>query len=402
MMTMTTTTERPTNTRIGFDLQYPFNHKETGTRYNPAGYDIHGFDIDGFNRLGFTNGGFDRQGIHRNGTSLDDKGFDIHGADRDGWQTRDWYAGDGLTAQEWLLRMARGRFDDSLLPIHRETGTIYGPDGFHYFDFDAFGYDRDGFSRGGDSGVSVMTDREGFYRSGFNERGFARDGYNARGLDNLGFTRERLHSTTGTVWTPDGIHALTGTGYGPDGYDKHGYDNKGYGRDGFAYNGFNADRIHKETGTYFGPDERTVEGLDRNGFTRSMTTDAFGYEKGKSAPSRVYILAGWNHRILAEKLKYDDTDYQGQVPRNLYREGWRHEAGQGFEIETGLLASHLAFTHKDTGTRFNPEGFTVLGLNPDTRLNERGFNVDTGIHSVTGGEFDAQGWNYHRTELATR
>ena len=400
MMTMTTEAAAKTvrtHNAQGFDRNRI--HKDTGTHYGPDGFDMMGYDKDGFHRTGSNNKGFTRDGMNENGTRFDKDGFDIHGFNADGWMV------DPYGWQPDLNTWLRSEYSNRSrveLPIHRETGTAYATDGFNYYGFDRDGYDRDGFSRGGDSGVSVMTDREGFYPNGFNERGFARDGYNARGLDSLGFTRERLHATTGTVWSPDGIHGLTGTGYDADGYDEQGWDDKGFGRDGYAYDGFNADGIHKETGTRYDPKGFTRARIDINGLVRYSNRDLFGYETGERAPSRVYYFSGWNHHLRADKLKTDDTDYDGRVPRNLYREGWRHEAAQGWNADKGCYELEMTFTHKDTGTDLNPDGFSILGINLDTRLNERGFNVDTRIHSVTGTEFDESGWNYTRTELAPR
>ncbi|MDA0780898.1 MAG: filamentous hemagglutinin N-terminal domain-containing protein [Rickettsiales bacterium] len=66
-------------------------HKETGTPYDPNGFDIHGFDINGFDINGFNQFGFDINGIHRDtGTPFgpdgyDQNGFDIAGFDRNGF-----------------------------------------------------------------------------------------------------------------------------------------------------------------------------------------------------------------------------------------------------------------------------------------------------------------------------
>ena len=42
-------------------------HIETGTRYNPSGWDRKGFNILGYNRFGYNKKGWNKQGYNRFG-----------------------------------------------------------------------------------------------------------------------------------------------------------------------------------------------------------------------------------------------------------------------------------------------------------------------------------------------
>lgn len=105
-------------------------HRDTGTEFNPDGYDRYGYDEDGFNRDGYN-----------------EDGYDADGYDEDGWNE------DGL---------------------HRDTDTEFGPnrrtrDGSRY---NSEGYDADGYND-----------------EGYNEEGYGRDGYNEDGEDQYGNSR---------------------------------------------------------------------------------------------------------------------------------------------------------------------------------------------------------------------
>jgi filamentous hemagglutinin family protein len=109
-------------------------HKETGTAFNPAGFDVNGYDVNGFDINGFNQFGFNASGIHRDtGTpygpdGYDQNGFDIAGFDRDGYDIngfdaagydRNGYDIDGFDVNGF-----------NVAGIHRDTGTIYDPNGF--------------------------------------------------------------------------------------------------------------------------------------------------------------------------------------------------------------------------------------------------------------------------------
>ena len=79
----------------GFSMMPPYNHRETGTLYNMAGfdrdgnsdpgaggtYDAAGFDSTGYHKNGtlYDNAGFDYTGYHKNGTLYDSNGYDRYG-----------------------------------------------------------------------------------------------------------------------------------------------------------------------------------------------------------------------------------------------------------------------------------------------------------------------------------
>ncbi|AXV10236.1 P48 eggshell protein precursor (plasmid) [Euzebya pacifica] len=103
------------------------------------------------------------------------------------------------------------------------------------------------------------------------------------------------------------VHRDTGTIYGPDGFDRRGIDAEGYRRDGF----------HTRTGF-------TRDGHHRNGTTR----DDKGYDvHGRDAQG---------------------IDRYGRDPDGHDRHGW-----------------HSSGTHRDTGTRFGPDGFDRSGRDTD-------------------------------------
>lgn len=371
-------------------------HRITGTSRNSQGYDANGLTEDGWHR-----NGWNAQGINRaTGTRYNADGVDIDGYDANGWQADGSKPWNRFSERDYLRSIGSMQALYAELPLHKETGTTYAPDGFNFFDFDAEGYDRAGFDRIGDEKTHIGYNREGYNPDGFDAEGFSVDGYNSANFDHDGFTREGKHVVTGTVWSPRGIHAVTRTGFDEQGYDIYGEDSRGYKRDGYNNAGWNHRHIHKVTGTHYDPKGLTKGGLNTKGVS-SKGYDTFGYREGEKAPARVFTLHAWNRNIIADKLRDEDTSYWNQTPRNLHREGWRHVPGQGFNVEKGIYFAADAFTHKDTGTSFNPDGFNVLGLNFAGTQNERGFDLTTGIHVVTGTKFDEQGWNLNRTERIT-
>lgn len=360
----------------------------TGTLYNEGGYNVHGFNVDGWHTSGWN-----EQGINKaTGTLYNEDGWDINGFNEAGWAN---LYGSCLTESEWLQGVSWRK-----LPTHRDTGTEYDAEGRNLFGFDADGYDRNGFDRIGDYGTHMGYDRAGFNPQGYNKNGYDRQGYNKNGNNRLGFNVDGIHCKTETVWSPDGIHGVTGTGYAPDGYDQNGRDAGGYGRDGFDWRGWDNKGIHKETGTRYNPNGLAESGLNHEGLRPYSGDDTFGYISNEKAPTRVFALSGYNHLVTATKIRTEDTNYQGQAPRNLHREGWRHVAGQGWDAEKAQYMLVDSFTHKDTGTNENPDGFSVIGVSKE-RMNERGFNIDTKLHTITGTEYDETGWDFFRTTLTT-
>lgn len=373
-------------------------HRKTGTTRNPAGIDCNGYDIDGYHRSGWNSEGLNRT----TGTRFNEDGLDIHGFDKDGWEGDGYRPWNAFTENEWLRSEANHREGQyGHLPIHKETKTFYAPDGYNLFGFDADGYDRRGFDRIGDDGTYVGYNREGFDPQGYNENGYNRRGFNLHGYDRLGFDASHIHAKTGTVWSPDWIHGGTRKRFDPEGYDIDGDDANSCNREGYDIDGFTADRIHKDTGTPYNSEGLTREHLDKEGFRINdlgeRIADGWKYRAGEKAPTRVFNLSHFNHHVTADKLRTDDTDYRGRTPRNLQREGWMREPGQGWDVGKGIYVIEKSFTHKDTGTECDPQGFNVIGINAD-RVNERGFNVNTRKHVITGTEYDTEGWNYLRDE----
>lgn len=165
-------------------------HRDTGTKYDPEGYDEAGYDSDGYDKDGYNKRGYDRDGYNR-------KGYDSEGFFRDGVNAftagrydRWGYDKDGYN---------RKGFNNAA--IHRDTGTQYDPEGYDKYGFGQDGYDRDGYDR-----------------DGVNKEGYNREGYDRRGANRQGYTVKGLHI---------------------DGYDENGYDANGYDKNGNDINGIN-------------------------------------------------------------------------------------------------------------------------------------------------------------------
>jgi len=115
-------------------------HRDTGTEFNPQGYNANGYDADGYDREGRDAEGYDREGF-------DEAGYDREGHDEAGFDA------DG---------------------IHSETGTEFG---------------HTGRTRNGSRYNSQGCDRHGYDREGYNEEGYDASGYNCDGEDEYGNTR---------------------------------------------------------------------------------------------------------------------------------------------------------------------------------------------------------------------
>jgi hypothetical protein len=76
-------------------------HRDTGTEYDPNGFNVAGYDADGYDSDGFDENGLDREGY-------DSSGYDTDGYDRDGYDP-DGFDRDG---------------------IHCDTGTRFNEDGY--------------------------------------------------------------------------------------------------------------------------------------------------------------------------------------------------------------------------------------------------------------------------------
>jgi hypothetical protein len=141
--------------------------------------------------------------------------------------------------------------------------------------------------------VPSINDKKGstFDSDGFNGYGFHKDThlhrdtnttFNKKGLNYRGFRENGIHAGTDEKYDETGydindwsyffrtrgyktLHRLTGTEYGPDGYNCDGFSKDGYNSAGFDNRGYNRQRINKRgfiqftnkhylTGTYYDPD----------------------------------------------------------------------------------------------------------------------------------------------------
>lgn len=109
-------------------------HRDTGTEYDPEGYNISGYDKGGRDRSGYDKFGIDKEGY-------DKHGIDSYGYDR--------------------------------------NGNRRNPDGSPMFRTDR----KNGYDVWG-------VDKDGYKEDGFDRFGFDREGYNREGLDKDGYTRE--------------------------------------------------------------------------------------------------------------------------------------------------------------------------------------------------------------------
>lgn len=77
--------------------------------------------------------------------------------------------------------------------LHKETGTIYDPNGYDKNGYDQNGFDINGIHRDTGTiydpdGFNIQgIDAEGYNKAGFNESGYDRQGYNAAGYDRQGY-----------------------------------------------------------------------------------------------------------------------------------------------------------------------------------------------------------------------
>lgn len=251
-----------------------WTHPETGTSYDPDGFNREGYDADGYDADGYNRGGFDRGGFDRDG--FDGRGFDADGIHPETQTSRDPSGRDanGRDVNGWTAGAYRGS-------VNGLTGTPFSPDGY-----DAGGFDTDGFDRGG-------HDVQGFHRdTGLHKKTGERFGP-------AGHDGERRSRTTKVgdyevveVQTADGqtMHEATflSTSYDEEGYD---HENEVVARVAFVESAEGANH-YKAT-----VDEVTgAEHLDRSDlfnvshefhvehgkpFTKKHLTDALDEVRGK-------------------------------------------------------------------------------------------------------------------------
>ena len=403
----------------GFSVYNTAAHLHPGTDISDGVYDENGYDENGFNRFGRTaddseweeyvqqgkvvdgydKDGFDSEGFDRFGLHVDTGDeYDRYGVDREGFNRNGWFVYPDRSDDPIGFVLNRNGslygsdgydvngFD--VEGVHRSTDTVYSPDGL-----DRFGFNRDGF-------ISVFHSQHHPYTrvdqmihkttgtyyapDGYDHHGFDAAGFNASGLNSSGFNRDGFNG--------EGYNA---EGFNREGFNRHGLDSKGYDAEGFDGKGFNRSRVHRSTGTVYSPEGVTVGGLSREGVFRTGE-DPLGFTANKKhSLSSVRVVA--LHNVHGSKVK---KDKHGVPIRNLAAEGWTHKFGQGFNPETGTYVSRDTFTHKDTGTAFNPEGFDVEGVNVNN-ITERGFDTRTKLHT-NGTKFGDDGWDYYKRVLTIK
>lgn len=288
-------------------------HVVTRQLVDEHGYDCEGFDIDGWDRAGRNRHGRDREGF-----CVD--GYDYAGRDREGYN-RDGYNRAGLdrkgyNRQGWLLAISDPSQE---LHTHRETGTLFDPEGYDISGFNAEGYDRDGYGQDG-------FDRLGYDRDGFNEDsihkqtgteydpdGFDIDGFNAEGFNREGFNREGFD-----------CEGYDEDGYDEDGYNRDGFDADGYDSDGYNEGGFNYDGYHRDTGTQWDEDGYDCNGNEREsnlsqcllGYSADVI-DELHWRHPTNDPKT--LLAGHEIEMYGDHDDEDDVDTTLQQLHRAYR-----------------------------------------------------------------------------------
>ncbi|MGI9255943.1 MAG: hypothetical protein ACR2PY_03310, partial [Salinispira sp.] len=170
-------------------------HQDTGTRYDPNGYDKDGYAGNSYDKDGYNAAGYDIDGYNADG-------YDAEGYNRNGYKA-DSYNAAGFNADG-----------------NHRNGTKYNPEGY-----DVNGYDKNGFNTEGKHRDTGME---------YNLYGYGKDGYNAAGFNADGNYRD------GTKYNPES--------YDEQGYDEDGFNVDGYDINGYDKNGFNAEGINRATG----------------------------------------------------------------------------------------------------------------------------------------------------------
>lgn len=330
-------------------------------------------------------GKFDKNGIHEEtGTSFDPNGFDFIGIHKDTKSRFDPYGYDMNGFDEF------GYNEEGM---HRDTGTEFNTDGFDSFDihektgtrFDPNGFTADGIHKD----TKTRFNPQGYDRNGIDKYGYREGQYNYRG-----YNQEGIHRDTGTKFNPegfdrDGIHEKTGTEFDPEGFNASGYDHEGYnrrgynsrGRDkgGYYESGFNDDLIHKDTGT-----EYDQAGYNHMGYN-SRGYDKRGHDKSGFNEEGIHWKTGTNYT----KSGYDKDGYRkdGFNKIGIHRETGTKFAPNGYD-RNGYDEKqfHITGIHKITGTIYDLEGYTREGYN------ELGHNRE-GIFKATGTLYGEEGFN---------
>lgn len=238
--------------------------------------------------------------------------------------------------------------------INSVTGGYFDENGYDFQGYDRNGYDKDGY------------DRYGFNKKGIHKiTGMLRDphGYDVNHVDSKG--RKKKFNVDKDGFKLDNIHILTGTRFGPDGFNKQGYDKDGYDREGYNRAGYNRD----------GFDRR---GVDKDGFTLEGISADWGYDRDGYYPNGFHFKTRIN-KYTGGYYDKDGYDADGYNKLGFNRDGFNRQGkDKDGNNRRGFNAQGI---HKDTNSEFGPDG-----------INRRGFSKD-GIHVVTNSIYDTQGFD---------
>lgn len=300
------------------------------------------------------------------------------------------------------------------------TGTRYDETGYDINRRDEDGYDKRGFNNEGyHKKTGTKYDEEGYNIEGYNEKGYNRDGFNKKGYDEEGYNRKGLNEKG---FNRQGIHHKTNIKYDPDGYDQEGYNEKGYDRTGYDREGYNKKGYDREGYNRKGYNE---EGYDREGFNEEGYDkegyDREGYNKIKfnrdgihKVTKTIYDEEGYNQYGYNEK-GYDREGYdkEGYNSLKFNRDGI-HKVTQTKYNEYGVNKYNFdekGFyykvqedgTYRDTGLRYNPQGFNAERKHriTGTLIDLRGFDIDGKCKANNDSIYDKNGYKQDGTYMET-
>jgi ATP-dependent Lon protease len=343
-------------------------HKDTGTKYNPAGLDRDGLNENGFDAYGYDRDGYNIEGYDRNN-------FDRAGNDKETGSKHNRYGFD-----KYGMNVYTGeKYDNYGFDIkknHKDTGSKYD---YYRFDIDGYYIDKDnrnylqyiryspdGFDRDGnymytdDKYNYIGLDRDGYNRDGFNLEGYHKETEKKYDWDNLnkyGFNSEGTYKDTGEEYNSQDFnnekkHRITKTEY----------DTEKFNIDGFNFDGFNRKGYHKETATQYDPEGFDIDGFNSEGIHKVTGTvyNENHFDKDKY------------HEIMGGK--YNERGFKAN---KTY-------------LETGKFFDHNGFDFEG----FNEYGFDSNSINRYTqeKWNLKGFYVNK-LHKDEKGLFDKEGYD---------
>ena len=378
----------------GFHLESKL-HKITGTEFDLDGYEWHGYDREGYRRSGFNANKVDRLGYKEeisssdarrrlcdNGSEIyDSNGFDKKGFDKKGFNRAGIHKATKSELDTYgYNRSGYDRNGFNRAGIHQATGTKY----------DNGGYDKDGRDENGHR----FYDIHGFHLSSKEHRqtsveydieGYDADGYDNKGLSRTGFKKDGTwHYKPGNLYIDSrgfnketGDHWATGTSRDPEGFDRWGKDDSSisYDRSGFGYySGYNREGFHRDTGTKFNP-----AGFDRDGYNK----DGYNSHKSYGCDRAGYNRAGFHEKTNLHRETGTLFDPQGYDSNGFDLDGYDREGLDSSGIDKNGYANtkfgrfhHETHINKDTGTEFNPQGFSWKGTHQTGKWNDpQGFDA---------------------------